>query len=109
MDRRVVITGLGLVTPVGTGVDKSWTAICAGESGVGMITKFDTTDFDTKIAAEVKDFHAEAYLPKKEAKRTVVPIERMIFAQQYHFVHHNKKYRFPALFYLQNHLQLLSL
>ena len=70
MDRRVVITGLGLVTPVGTGVNKAWTAICAGESGVGNITYFDTTDFDTKIAGEVKDFNAEEYLPKKEAKRT---------------------------------------
>ena len=69
MDRRVVITGLGLVTPVGTGLEKSWAAICAGQSGIGYITTFDTTDFDTKIAAEVKDFNAEDFLSKKEAKR----------------------------------------
>ncbi len=69
MDRRVVITGLGLVTPIGIGVDETWSALCAGKSGIGEITKFDTTDFDTKIAGEVKDFNPEDYLPKKEAKR----------------------------------------
>ena len=69
MDRRVVITGLGLVTPVGTGVEKAWAAICAGESGIDKITSFDATGFDTQIAGEVKDFNVEDFLPKKEAKR----------------------------------------
>ena len=70
MSRRVVITGLGLVTPLGIGVDETWSALCEGRSGVGEITRFDTTEFTTKIAAEVKDFNAEDFLPKKDAKRT---------------------------------------
>ncbi len=70
MSRRVVITGLGLVTPLGIGVDETWSALCEGRSGIGEITRFDTTNFTTKIAGEVKDFNAEDFLPKKEAKRT---------------------------------------
>ncbi len=70
MNRRVVITGLGLVTPVGIGVDESWEAICAGKSGIGEITKFDTSAYQTKIAAEVKGFRAADFLPKKDAKRS---------------------------------------
>ncbi|MBR9985060.1 MAG: beta-ketoacyl-ACP synthase II [Desulfosarcina sp.] len=70
MSRRVVITGLGLVTPLGIGVDETWSALCEGRSGIGEITRFDTTDFITKIAGEVKHFNAEDFLPKKEAKRT---------------------------------------
>ncbi len=70
MDRRVVITGLGLVTPLGTGVEKTWAALCEGKSGIGKITKFDPSDLDTQIAAEVKDFDPEDFLPKKDAKRT---------------------------------------
>ena len=70
MDRRVVITGLGLVTPLGIGVEETWTALCGGKSGIGEITRFDASGFDTKIAGEVKDFHPEDFLPKKESKRT---------------------------------------
>ena len=70
MSRRVVITGLGLVTPLGIGVDETWSALCEGRSGIGEITRFDTTEFTTKIAGEVKDFNAEDFLPKKEARRT---------------------------------------
>ena len=70
MDRRVVITGLGLVTPVGIGVNETWEALCAGKSGVAEITSFDPTGFATRIAAEVKGFDPADYLPKKEAKRT---------------------------------------
>ncbi len=69
MDRRVVITGLGLVTPLGIGVEETWTALCEGKSGIGEITRFDASGFDTQIAGEVKDFHPEDFLPKKEAKR----------------------------------------
>jgi 3-oxoacyl-[acyl-carrier-protein] synthase II len=68
--RRVVITGLGLVTPLGTGVEKTWSALCAGKSGIGEITKFDSADLETHIAGEVKDFEPEDFLPKKDAKRT---------------------------------------
>ena len=70
MSRRVVITGLGLVTPLGIGVDENWSALCEGRSGIGEITRFDTTGFTTNIAAEVKGFNAEDFLPKKEARRT---------------------------------------
>jgi len=68
-DRRVVITGLGLVTPLGIGVEETWSALCGGKSGIDEITRFDATGFDTQIAGEVKDFHPEDFLPKKEAKR----------------------------------------
>jgi 3-oxoacyl-[acyl-carrier-protein] synthase II len=70
LNKRVVITGLGLVTPLGIGVDETWSSLCEGRSGIGEITRFDTTDFTTKIAGEVKDFNAEDYLSKKDAKRT---------------------------------------
>ena len=63
-----MVTGVGLVTPLGTGVEKSWKNICAGMSGVGLISRFDTSDFSVKIAAEVKDFEVEAFFEKKAAK-----------------------------------------
>jgi len=69
LDRRVVVTGIGLVTPLGIGVEETWSALCAGKSGIGEITRFDTTDFDVKIAGEVKDFKAADFLPKKDARR----------------------------------------
>jgi len=69
LKRRVVITGLGLVTPIGIGVEQAWTALCAGRSGVGEITRFDPSGFQTKIAAEVRDFNPLDFLPKKDAKR----------------------------------------
>ncbi len=70
MSRRVVITGLGLITPLGTGVDDTWNALCKGQSGIAEITRCDASTFDTKIAGEVKNFHPEDFLLKKEAKRT---------------------------------------
>lgn len=69
MNNRVVITGVGLVTPLGIGVQESWSALCAGESGIAEITLFDASSFKTRIAGEVKGFKAEDYLPKKDAKR----------------------------------------
>lgn len=69
MKRRVVITGLGLVSPLAIGVAETWEALCAGKSGIGEITRFDASAHQTKIAAEVKDFHPEDFMPKKEAKR----------------------------------------
>ena len=68
MKRRVVVTGVGLVTPLGTGVQKSWQNICSGVSGIDLITRFDTSDYAVKIAAEVKDFQAEDFFDKKAAK-----------------------------------------
>jgi 3-oxoacyl-[acyl-carrier-protein] synthase II len=67
--RRVVVTGLGAVTPVGLGVQQFWESLMRGASGVGAITKFDTDGFDTKIAAEVKDFNPGDFMDKKEARR----------------------------------------
>ena len=67
--KRVVITGLGMVTPLGTGVDKNWKAVCEGKSGIDRITKFDTTEYASKIAGEVKDFDPLEFLEKKEAKK----------------------------------------
>jgi 3-oxoacyl-[acyl-carrier-protein] synthase II len=70
LKKRVVITGIGLVTPLGIGVDETWQALCEGKSGVGEITKFDASQHQTKIAAEVKGFRNEDWLPTKEVKRT---------------------------------------
>ncbi len=67
--RRVVVTGLGAVTPVGIGVGPTWEAVLAGRSGVGPITKFDPSLFATTFAAEVKGFQAEDFVDKKEIKR----------------------------------------
>lgn len=67
--RRVVVTGLGLVTPLGTGVGKTWAAICAGQSGIGRITRFDPTGYDAQIAGEVKDFDPAQFIEKKEIKK----------------------------------------
>ncbi len=69
MNDRVVITGLGLVTPLGTGVKKSWDGICSGLSGVDLITRFDASGYAVKIAAEVKDFIGEDFFDKKTASR----------------------------------------
>lgn len=69
MKRRVVITGLGAVTPLGNNVDSFWEGIREGKVGIGPITKFDTADYKVKIAAEVKDFKAADYMDFKAAKR----------------------------------------
>jgi 3-oxoacyl-[acyl-carrier-protein] synthase II len=69
LSRRVVVTGVGLVLPQGIGIDSVWEKIYEGVSGVGPITKFDTTDFETKIAAEIKDFRSEEYIEPKEIKK----------------------------------------
>ena len=69
MKKRVVVTGLGLVTPVGIGVEQTWEALCAGKSGAGEITHFDASAYSTRIAAEVKDFKPQDFMPKKDAKR----------------------------------------
>jgi 3-oxoacyl-[acyl-carrier-protein] synthase II len=69
MKKRVVVTGLGCITPVGHGKEAFWKAITEGQSGVGEITKFDAAEYPTKIAAEVKDFNVEEYIEKKEAKK----------------------------------------
>lgn len=69
MSRRVVITGMGAITPVGNDVETFWNSIKNGKCGIDKITLFDTTDFKAKLAAEVKDFNPEDYIDKKEARR----------------------------------------
>lgn len=69
MKRRVVVTGMGAITPIGNTVEEFWDSIKAGVVGIGEITKFDTTDFKVKLAAEVKDFVAKERLDFKAAKR----------------------------------------
>lgn len=69
MKKRVVITGLGAITPIGTGKDEFWQALLAGKSGIGSITRFDASEYRTRVAGEVKDFEPEKYIDKKEAKR----------------------------------------
>ena len=66
--RRVVVTGLGCVSPVGNTVDTAWSNLLAGQSGVGLITKFDASTFNCKIAGEVKGFDVESYMSAKEAR-----------------------------------------
>jgi len=68
--RRVVITGLGAVTPLATGVEESWQKLCQGRSGVARITRFDPSGLNVQIAAELKDFHPEDFLDKKKIRRT---------------------------------------
>lgn len=82
MTRRVVVSGVGLVTPLGTGVEKSWNNICSGVSGVDLITRFDTSDHAVKIAAEVKDFKAEDYFEKKAAKHLDLFVQYAIAASR---------------------------
>ncbi|MFZ9341649.1 MAG: beta-ketoacyl-ACP synthase II [Candidatus Methylopumilus sp.] len=67
--RRVVVTGLGLITPVGIGVKESWANIINGQSGIGKITKFDCSTFPSQIAGQVKNFDPLAYIPPKDARR----------------------------------------
>lgn len=69
MKNRVVITGMGAITPIGNNVDTFWNNIKYGKCGIDNITYFDTTDFKIKLAAEVKDFHPEEYLDRKEVRR----------------------------------------
>ena len=76
MERRVVITGLGAITPIGNNVEDFWAGIREGKVGIGPITKFDTTDYKVKIAAEVKDFDPSAFFDKK----IYAPFRKMLFS-----------------------------
>lgn len=69
MKRRVVITGLGIVSPVGNDIATAWDNVVNGRSGIGRITRFDPADFNAHIAGEVKDFDVTAYMPAKEARQ----------------------------------------
>lgn len=80
--RRVVVTGLGLVTLLGTGTEKTWKALCAGESGIGRITRFDPSAYDAQIAGEVKDFDPAQFIEKKEIKKMDTFIHYAVAASQ---------------------------
>jgi 3-oxoacyl-[acyl-carrier-protein] synthase II len=67
--RRIVITGLGTVTPLGLGVTKTWEGLCQGRSGIGPITRFDASNYPVRIAGEVKDFNPGDFIPKKDIKK----------------------------------------
>ncbi len=69
MKRRVVVTGLGVITPLGVGVEKSWQSLCEGKSGIGMITRFNATGFGTRIAGEVNGFNPQDFMDRKLIRR----------------------------------------
>jgi 3-oxoacyl-[acyl-carrier-protein] synthase II len=82
LKRRVVVTGVGLVTPCGIGIDNVWNNILSGQSGIGPITRFDITQFDTKFAGEIKEFNPEDYIQPKEVKKMDLFIQYAIAAAQ---------------------------
>ncbi|MBI1921104.1 MAG: beta-ketoacyl-ACP synthase II [Geobacter sp.] len=81
--RRVVVTGVGAVSPLGTGNQKNWDALTAGRSGIDRITRFDVTDFPVTVAGEVKDFNPEDYIEKKEIKKMDLFIQYALGAAHY--------------------------
>ena len=83
MSRRVVVTGVGLVSPVGLGAQANWDALCAGTSGIGPITRFDATGFAARFAGEVKGFDPLQFIEKKELKKMDIFIQFAVAASQY--------------------------
>ncbi len=83
MSRRVVVTGVGLVSPLGIGTEANWEALCAGRSGIGPITRFDAAEFSARIAGEVKDFDPLRFIEKKDVKKMDVFIQLAIAASQF--------------------------
>ena len=69
MTRRVVVTGVGLITPIGNSVEETWAGLMSGCSGADAIKKFDTEKFSVKFACEIKDFDPLKFIPKKEARK----------------------------------------
>jgi 3-oxoacyl-[acyl-carrier-protein] synthase II len=82
MKRRVVVTALGLITPLGIGIERNWHDLCRGKSGIGSVTRFDTAGCRTKIAGEVKEFDPVNFMEKKTARRTGRFIQMAIAASR---------------------------
>jgi 3-oxoacyl-[acyl-carrier-protein] synthase II len=82
LSRRVVVTGVGLVSPLGIGTEANWEALCAGRSGIGPITRFDAAQFSARIAGEVKNFDPLQYVDKKDVKKMDIFIQLAIAASQ---------------------------
>jgi len=82
MTRRVVVTGMGVISPLGHSVEETWGNIKAGKSGVGMITHFDSTDYQVKIAAEIKNWDATKYMQAKEVRRRDLNEQYSVAASQ---------------------------
>ena len=103
MKRRVVITGLGMVTPLGTGVEKNWESLCTGKSGISQITKFDASKHSSQIAGEVSDFKSEDFVDKKMARRFDIFIHyamasaRMAMEESGLIIDHNNAHRVGCL------------
>src|SRR5687768_782521 len=83
LKRRVVVTGVGIVSPLGIGTEANWEALCAGRSGIGPITRFDATQFSARIAGEVKDFDPLQFVDKKDAKKMDVFIQLALAASHF--------------------------
>ncbi|MGH9221317.1 MAG: beta-ketoacyl-ACP synthase II [Vicinamibacterales bacterium] len=83
MSRRVVVTGVGLVSPVGMGTQANWDALCAGTSGIAPITRFDASAFSTRFAGEVKNFDPLQFIEKKELKKMDIFIQFAVAASQF--------------------------
>jgi 3-oxoacyl-[acyl-carrier-protein] synthase II len=83
LNRRVVVTGIGLVSALGIGTSETWAALLAGQSGVTRITKFDISGYATQIAAEVKGFDPLAFIEKKDIKKMDLFIQYAIAAAQF--------------------------
>ena len=80
--RRVVVTGIGVISALGTGVEKNWNALLQGNSGVDRITRFDASELPTQIAGEIKDFNAEEFIDKKEIKKMDLFIQYALAAAE---------------------------
>ncbi len=83
MARRVVVTGIGMVSPIGIGTPENWNGLIEGKSGIGQITRFDTTEYPTRIAGEVKNFDPANWIPKKEIKKMDLFIHYAIAASDF--------------------------
>ena len=80
--RRVVVTGMGMLTPVGNDTASTWNALLAGKSGIAKITRFDASEFRSQIAGEVKNFEAEKWMDKKEVRKNDLFIQYALAAAE---------------------------